>query len=192
MVQSVVQRAKWSIGDKIQVAFIAAAKCLLFRSVSGEDGFKLSYANSSKRTGGRIFCNAFIRNYLATLIELPKKNLAPIFLDGSDWTIALLLEPLVWTKEEFSKAGSNKVAKDTVGVYELLGNQEAVLRIGEGKIRDRINAHLQDTRFAPPTVKSFHYLAPADSTDSQLMEKILLEEYESRIGVLPPFQEIRA
>ena len=192
MVQSVVQRAKWSIGDRIEVGFIAAAKCLLLRSLSNEDGFKLGYANTRKKTGGRISCEAFVRNYLATLIELPRKNVAPVFLNGSDWAIALLLEQIDWTTEEFSKAGSNTCAKDAVGVYALLGNDEVILRIGEGKIRDRINAHLQDTRFAPPTIKSFRYLALADSTDSQLMEKILLQGYEDNIGVLPRFQEIRA
>jgi hypothetical protein len=123
---------------------------------------------------------------------LPKRSITPIFLKGSDWDVALLLEPIEWKIQEFSKTGSNALNKDAIGVYELLGNSEAVLRIGEGKIRDRINAHLQDSRFAPPSVKSFRYLVLSESVDCQLMEKILLEEYESSIGVLPRFQEIRA
>jgi len=170
MVQSVVERAKWNIGDRIQVGFIESAKCLLLRSVSDADGFKLAYANTRKKTGGRVFCNAFIRNYLSTIIALPKRSITPIFFKGSDWHVALLLEPIDWRTEEFSKTGSNALSKDAVGVYKLLGNGEVVLRIGEGKIRDRINAHLQDSRFAPPTVKSFRYVILADSVDSQLME----------------------
>lgn len=49
MVQSVVEQAKWNIGDKIEVGFIGNAKCLLLRSVSSEDGFKLAYANTRKK-----------------------------------------------------------------------------------------------------------------------------------------------
>jgi hypothetical protein len=192
MVQSVVERAKWSIGDKIEVGFIENAKCLLLRSVSSDNGFKLAYANTRKKSGGRVFCNAFIRNYLSAIITLPKKNLAPILPKGSEWDIALLLEPIDWSTAEFTKTGCNTLAKDSVGVYELLGNGNIVLRIGEGKLRDRINAHLQDSRFTQPTVKTFRYLLLADSIDSQLMEKILIEEYEDDIGVLPRFQEIRA
>ncbi len=143
-------------------------------------------------SGGRIFCNAFIRNYLATIITLPKRSIPPLFLKGSEWGVALVLEPIDWKHEEFSKSGSNAVAKDALGVYELLGNADVVLRIGEGKIRHRINAHLQDSRFAPPTVKSFRYLELKDAIDSQLTEKILIEEHENSVGVLPRFQEIRA
>jgi hypothetical protein len=192
MVQAVVERAKWTIGERIQVGFIENSKCLLLRSVTGQDGFKLAYANTRKKTGGRIFCNAFIRNYLATIIELPKKSIQPLFLRGSEWGVALLLEPLNWKHEEFSKSGSNAVAKDAIGVYELLGKADVVLRIGEGKIRDRINSHLQDSRFAPPNVKSFRYFELSDPVDAQLMEKVLIEEHESSVGVLPRFQEIRA
>ena len=124
---------------------------------------------------------------------MPKKSIAPLFLKGSEWNLALLLEPIDWKHEEFSKSGSNAVAKDALGVYELLGNADVVLRIGEGKIRDRINAHLREPRFAPPTIKSFRYLELKDDVDDpQLMEKILIEEHESKVGVLPRFQEIRA
>lgn len=103
-----------------------------------------------------------------------------------------MLEPIDWSTAEFTKTGSNTLAKDAVGVYELLGNGDIVLRIGQGKIRDRINAHLQDPRFTQPTVKTFRYLPLPDLVDSQLMERILIEKYENDIGVLPRFQEIRA
>lgn len=192
MVQAVVHKLKWTIGGRIQVGFIENAKCLLMKSVPTNDGFRLAYANTRKKTGGRIFCNAFIRNYLATIIELPKRNIMPVFLSSSKWNVALVLESIEWKAAEFSKNGVNAIAKETLGVYELLGNEDLVVRIGEGRIRDRIMAHLQDERFRPPTVKTFRYLPLVDAADAPLMEKILLEEYETRIGVLPRFQEIRA
>ncbi len=101
---------------------------------------------------------------------MPKKNVVPLFLKKSDWTIALVLESIAWEKEEFSKSGTSKVPKGKVGVYELLGNGDAVLRVGEGIVKDRVNAHLSDNRFAPPTVKAFRYLVAENSEDSKLLE----------------------
>jgi hypothetical protein len=193
MMQSVVDHAKWKIGEKIQVGFINNANALLFRTVSGEDeGFKLGYSDAKKKTGGRIGVKSFVRNYLATVVTLPKKNLSPIFLTGTDWQMALFLEPIKWSKSEFSKSGLDALKKDDVGAYELLGTGDAVLRIGEGRVRDRINAHLQDQRFAPPTVKAFRCLLLSDAEDSKVLERILIDEYINNIGVLPRFQEIKA
>ena len=192
MVRAVVERLRWNIGERVTVGFIEHANCMLFRSTSGDDGFRLAYSNTRKKTGGRVYCNSFIRNYIATLVTLPKKNLAPVFLQGADWQLALLLDPISWISEEFSKNGVNGVGKDAIGIYQLLGKGEVVLRIGEGRIRVRINSHLLDQRFAPPMVKTFRYFVLADSTDAQLMEKILIEEHLNNIGVLPRFQKIKA
>jgi hypothetical protein len=192
MMQAVVEQAGWNMGDMIEVGFIEKAKCILLRPSRGNDGFKLAYSNANKETGGRIFCNAWIRNYLQTVVELPKKNLVPIITKSSEWTMVLLLEKFEWSQEEFSKSGVNAVPKDIVGIYELLGKGDAVLRVGEGIIKDRINAHLKDSRFAPPTVKSFRYLALDDPIDGKILEKVLIAKYENEAGVLPRFQEIRA
>ena len=130
--------------------------------------------------------------YLETLVELPKKNLLPVYLTGSDWRVAVLLEPLEWCIEDFTKAGANNIPKDSIGVYGLLGKGDALLRIGEGKIEDRINTHLKDSRFSPPTVKRFRYFCLDEQDDGKILEKVLIEEYENETGVLPRFQEIRA
>lgn len=70
MVQGVVEKSGWKIGDVIQVGFIEKAKYILLGSASGDVGFGVAYANSRKKTGGRVYCVVFIRNYLATLVEL--------------------------------------------------------------------------------------------------------------------------
>ena len=115
MTTGVVEEAGCRIGDTMEVGFIPKAKCILLRSVSDKedsenDGFKLAYANKPKKSGGRVYCISFIRSYLQTLVELPKRNLVPIFLPNSDWSAALMLESIDWTKEEFSKVGVNKIA----------------------------------------------------------------------------------
>jgi hypothetical protein len=126
------------------------------------------------------------------LVELPKKNLVPLFLRDSEWTVALPLEPIDWVREDFSKAGVSKISRGAVGAYELLGTGDAVLRVGEGKIKDRMNAHLNDRRFAPPTVKAFRYLDLENAADGKILEKIRIEQYFAQTGVLPRFQEIRS
>jgi len=192
LVTAVVKRTGWNIGDPIQVGFIEKAKSILLRTVP-EGDFTLKYANARQKTGGRIHCVAFTKNYLQTIVELPKKNILPIFLPKqSEWTLALLLDPIEWEIEEFTKAGSNNVSKHAIGVYELAGKGGATLRIGEGKIKERINAHMKDPRFSPPTVKSFRYLTLTDAEDGKILETILIADYESRTGVMPRFQEIRA
>ena len=190
--QPVIEQAGWTIGDLIEVGFIPKARCILLRSVPEHGDFRLAYANKQKKTGGRIYCQAFVRNYVQTLVRLPKKHILPLFPKGTEWTIALLLEPIDWATQEFSKAGCDNIPKDAIGVYELLGSGDAVLRIGEGKLRDRINAHLKDSRFSTPTVKLLRYLTLNDPTDAKIVEKIQIEAYKSESGVLPLLQEIRA
>lgn len=86
----------------------------------------------------------------------------------------------------------NKIPKNDVGIYELLGRGDAVLRIGEGKLYERLNTHLKDKRFAPPAVKGVRYVALNETVDGQLFEKIRITQFENMAGVLPRFQEIRA
>ena len=115
-----------------------------------------------------------------------------MLLKDAEWKMAIVLEPIKWIREEFSKAGVNTLAKDLIGVYELLGHGDGVLRVGEGQVKARINAHLADNRFSPPTVLAFRYLAVAEPEDGKILEKLRIQEYENETGVLPRFQEIRA
>jgi len=192
MVTAVVDQTGWAIGDRIQIGFIESVRCILLKRIESDDGFRLSYSNARKQTGGRVECRSFMTNYLQTIVELPKKNIVPVFLKNTDWTMALMLEEIEWEKTDFSKTGVNTVSRDLLGVYELLGKGDAVLRIGEGKIKDRINAHLADKRFAPPTVKSFRYVGVNSTDDTKILEQIRIEEFERETGILPRFQEIRA
>lgn len=192
MVEAIVQQAKWTVNDRIQVGFIECVRCILLRRIKGEEGFKLAYANTRSQTGGKVECRAFITNYLQAVIELPKKNIAPVFLKNTDWTMALMLEPIKWERAEFSKTGVNTVPRDAIGVYELLGTGDVLLRVGEGKIKDRTNAHLADKRFTPSKVRAFRYVILDSTEDSRILEQIRIVEYEDETGILPMFQEIRA
>ena len=192
MTTGVAKENGWKAGNMIQVGFIENAACMIFRKHDEETGFKLAYANNRKKTGGKIYCVAFIQNYLQTLFEIPKKNVQPIHLSNTDWDMAISLDEPGWETLEFTKNSVNKINKADVGVYELIGKSNAVLRIGEGKLYDRLNTHLKDKRFAPPAIKAFRYVALNEPADGQLFEKIRITQFENTAGVLPRFQEIRA
>ena len=192
MMSGVVKNAGWKIGDIIQVGFIENAACMIFGKHAGNTGFKLAYANKQKKTGGKIYCVSFIQNYLQTLFEIPKKNISPVNLSNTGWDMGLILDEPEWSVDGFTKSDVNKINKNEVGVYELLGKGDAVLRIGEGKIYERLNTHLKNKRFAPPAIKAFRYVALNEPADGQLFEKIRITQFENMAGVLPRFQEIRA
>ena len=191
MTNGVVKKTGWEPDDMIQVGFIENAACMVFRK-SKEGTFKLAYANKQKKTGGKIYCISFIQNYLQTLFEIPKKGVQPIHLSNTAWDMALIMDEPEWVNTGFTKMDVNKIPKNDVGIYELLGRGDAVLRIGEGKLYERLNAHLKDKRFAPPAVKGVRYVALNETVDGQLFEKIRITQFENMAGVLPRFQEIRA
>ena len=191
--QSIVEKIAWPIGRTIEVGFIEKARCVLLRVLKEEDeGFRFCYGDARNRTGGRINCKAFIQNYLGTVVPLPKKRLEPIIIKDAHWGLYLFLEPLDWQMEEFSKSGVDKVGTGMVGLYELLGNKDITLRVGQGIVRDRMNAHLKDQRFSPPTVRNFRYMLLDEEEDAKILERVLIAKYEEETGVLPRFQEIRA
>lgn len=92
LMTGVVQKLGWAIDDYIQVEFIEKVRCILLSKSPTGEGFKLAYSNKSKKTGGRIYCGAFVRNYLQTIVEIPKKNIHPVYLSDSEWKVALVLE----------------------------------------------------------------------------------------------------
>jgi hypothetical protein len=192
MTTGVVTASKWKIGDTIKVGFIENSACIIFGKSNGANCFKLSYANQKKKTGGKIYCLSFICGYLKTTYEIPKKNLVPTFLKNGSWQLALIIEEPLWNNIEFSKLSVNKIDKQLVGVYQLTGKGGGVLRIGEGRLYDRLNTHLADTRFTPPVVQGIQYLSLTNQEDGKIMEKVLIQRFEDMAGVLPKFQEVRA
>jgi hypothetical protein len=191
--QSIVEQAGWKQGqDKVEIGFISDATCVLISKPSqSDDAFLVSFANKRTQTGARIACEAFARNYLQALTVLPKR-IAPIVFSDGNWRVALFLEDLLWQTDEFAKKGVENVSGDAIGVYQLLGRGGAVLRVGEGKIRERMNAHLGDHLRLMPSVKMFRYITVKMKEDAELLEKILIAKYEADAGVLPALNEIRS
>jgi len=192
--QSVVEQAGWKQArDKVEIGYIPDVKCILISKASeSPEGFLLTFANTRSKTGARIACQSFARGYLQAVTVLPKRNLRAIVFPDDRWKVALFLEELPWQTEEFSKKGVENVDKEALGVYHLLGRQSAILRVGQGKIKERINAHLNDQVRFMPTVKAFRYARIAVKEDAELLEKSLIAQYEAETGALPPLNDIRS
>jgi hypothetical protein len=192
--QSVAEQAGWKQGqDKVEIGYIPDVKCVLVsKSSKSDDGFLVGYANTRSKTGARIACQSFCREYLQAVTILPKRHLMPVIFSDDKWRVPLFLEELPWLTEEFSKKGCEGIKNDAVGVYELLGRQNAILRVGEGKLRERLDAHLRDRLRFLPTTKAFRYFSVASKEDAELLERILIAQHEAKMGVLPPLNEIRS
>ncbi len=126
------------------------------------------------------------------MVRLPQMHIRPILIDHPVWKIALLLGETEWNILEYSQAGCSMVPREAIGVYELLEKTENVLRIGEGAIATRINAHLRDGFPSAEPIRQFRYLVLAEKEDCEIMEKILLARYELETGAMPPLNEIRS
>lgn len=196
--QPIIDQTKWNIGDKIEIGFIRKVSCILLRKTTeASNCFRLTYLNNRTKTGGKIHCVAWCRNYLSAITVLPKRNLCPIFLRTTQWDLALLLEEINWEfEEEFSKAGLEKmkqhVNKEAVGCYVLLGARDKILRYGQGQLVDRLKAHLNDVERFMPLTKKFRAIVFDCKEDAEIFEKVLIAQYELETGMIPPFNEIRS
>ena len=192
--QAILKRAGWVQGrDRIRVGFIEIANCtLLGGPTRDEDAFLLSYANCKQKSGGKIACLSFIRNRLQAVVRLPQMRIRPIFIDHPVWKIALLPGEVEWNISEYSQAGCSMVPREAIGVYELLEKNRNILRIGEGAIAIRINAHLRDGFPSTEPIRQFRYLVLPEKEDCEIMEKVLIAKYELETGSKPSLNEIRS
>jgi hypothetical protein len=198
--QSIVEKLSWTPNNsenRVEIGFLTECNWLLVGKPSDNpEGFLLSLSKvrikEGRKVGATISCIAFVKNYLQAIIPIPKKGIIPIMFKDKRWSFAIPIENFSWQEEEFSKAGVNKISSKLIGVYQLLGNEDSVLRVGEGKISDRLNAHLSDPMRFLPRVKKIRYFQTSTKEDAELAEKILIAKYENETGVLPPLNEVRA
>jgi hypothetical protein len=192
--QDVMDAFGWQVGDTIAVQYIERPLTLLLwhEEDPARRSFKLSYLsrNQEGTSGGKLSMRAFTRRILTPRVQVPLENLKPVRLNGNPYEMGLLLEAPTWQEDSFSLAGVQRVPGDCVGVYDILGPQREVLRIGEGLVRQRLGAHLKHESLA--AVGRWLRYMPLDADDSAVLEKILLGLYEADHGQLPPFNAIRA
>ncbi len=194
--QSIIERVGWRVNHKIAVSYIPEPLVVLLRPAeANRPGFTLSYNTQDQmgrgKPGGRLSCSKFTREILRPRLALPARGISPIILRNGQVQLALMLESPAWITESFSMAGCQNIPARIKGVYQLIGAEHQILRIGEGAIQARIREHLKDERLAR-VANEIRYCVLADKEETSTIEKVLIAEYEAEYGELPPFNRIRA
>jgi len=80
--------------DRVEIGYLPHIKCVLIsnRIEGSERSFLISYLNIRCNTGGKINCLSFCKNTLNHVIELPKREIVPMLINGGKWRLALILE----------------------------------------------------------------------------------------------------
>jgi hypothetical protein len=191
--QRVLERLGWAAGLELAIRYVPEPLVLLlWPSPSDRPGFKLSYLSRSagQPRGGKLTCRAFTRQVLQTRILLPKMDLQPVYLHHPPYELALPLEEPAWQSAALTVSGLQAIPSEGIGVYEVLGVNDRVLRIGQGLLGDRLPTHLKDEPLAQSGQQVRYVLL--DKPDAVIMEKVRLAQYEEMHGKLPPFNAIHA
>lgn len=189
----VLERLGWRAGIELTLSYIPQPLIvLLWRTLPDRPGFKLSYLSrsGSQRRGGKLSCRAFARQVLHARIILPQNHLPPLYLQHPPYELALVLEEPAWQTTALTVTGLQTIAADLAGVYEILGADDSVLRVGQGLVADRLQAHLKDEHLMR-LGQTVRYMM-LDKRDAVIVEKVRLAQHETRYGKLPPFNAIRA
>ena len=191
--QRILDAIGWRAGDEIATSYIPIPLTLLLRVTNdGRPGFKLSYLarTGNKKTGGKLNLSAFVNNIMRHQVILPRTGIKPAYLASGAYQLALVLEEIHWQDAEFNVSGIQLVPEDMMGVYEILGTDQVVLRIGEGFLQSRLREHLKDDRLRQ-VGRRVRYLA-VNKDDAVILEKVLLALHELDHSSLPPFNLMRS
>jgi hypothetical protein len=191
--QRVLEQLDWSAGVELALSYIPQPLIVLLgRTPPHRPGFRLSYLSRSgnQPRGGKLTCRAFARQVLQTRIALPQNRLLPVYVHQPPYELALPLEEPAWQRVPFTASGLHTIPTGMSGVYEVLGGDERVLRIGQGLVADRLQVHLKDSRLSR-LGQSVRYVL-LDKPDAWLVEKVRLALHEETHGQLPPLNAIRA
>jgi hypothetical protein len=192
---NILDQLDWNYGDRIAVGYIASPLTLLLRKADKhQPGFTLSYQyrKPGVKAGGKITCSTFANQILRPKVVLPLRGIKVVILNTvRPPQLALQLETPTWVEEEFSQTGLSRIGNGIKGVYQLVSSSGDVLRIGEGQIATRIKEHLRETEFVSK-VRRVRYMELVDKEEMELMERILLADYEGEFGKLPFFNLVRS
>lgn len=181
----------WKHRDRIAWHWLESPLLLLFQaSQSRENSFQLNYLNKkgTSVTGGKLGSLPFTRDVLRKRVVLPKSGIIPIYPDKR-FPLALLLEEPAWIDGDYTKQGILSVTHKKLGAYQLLDADMVIVKIGEGKVIERLDEHLRTNRY--PKVVTFQYVELETKEESTLLEDILLTRFRQEHGKLPEYNQIK-
>lgn len=96
--------------------------------------------------------------------------------------------PIVKRWSSFRKERVKEIS-NVCGVYEMAGRSKDVIYIGEGKLRDRLLAHVTNGSDPIPGASYFRYETTGSKTRCEQRQNALLAEYKRVYGLLPRFNQ---
>lgn len=93
-----------------------------------------------------------------------------------------------WSR--YTKDDVRNVA-NVYGVYELADGAGNIVYIGEGKLRERLIAHLSIHSDPTPGVSYFRYATTGSKRKAKQRQNALLSEFRRKYGRLPMYNQKR-
>lgn len=195
--QNVLDRVGWKHGMYIIPGCLTDGDLLVLllrEAKADEQGFKLSplYRNGSIYRGGKLRCRRLTHQILRRHLELPLRNIIPIYPEKDRYPLAFMLKLPEWQEVDFSVAGAENLSSRWAGAYRLLMGDRKIYRYGQGICQSRLKEHLKDSTHARQ-VKQFSFFPISEKVDMAYIEHLLLVQYKQiNGGQLPPGNRITA
>jgi hypothetical protein len=187
---TVVKIANLKAGHLYDVHMVRSRPFMLLFQEAEAGDYKLSAQGTY---GGAKFTLRRLYNlHLKGRISLPIHNLSPIIWEQGKYCFGLMVEQNFWTSIPFNADAVKLLGDHEYGVYDCVDAKGHSLRIGEGLLKKRMQAHLREQWL--DIVEFRHFLITDDNSidkkaDGLFYEKHFLREYKDKYGDFPKYND---
>lgn len=194
-----MERLGWQYEDEIASRVIAEPlSLLLWRATAGRSGYTLHPNGAKPKNGigsGKLSMSYFIKHYLErkvyTLETDAPIDIVPIYIDFSPYQVALMFKEPNWAEIiRFVPTTFNNIRAEDYGIYFLLSRQGTTLKIGRGRLIDRLKAHHSEAQKRELVSHVRYFVAHVELL--RILEKIYIARHIAEYGDLPLFNKINA
>jgi hypothetical protein len=186
----VVTKAQLRLSHLYDVHLIRSRPFMLLFRENPKGDYKLSA--QGKYGAAKFTLRSLYNRHLLGRIGLPVFNLEPLIWDKGDYRFGLILEEDFWTSIPFTPSAAKDLSENEYGVYACVGADGQVLRIGEGLLRQRMQAHLREQWL--DIVEFRHFLITDENSrnkkaDGLFYEQVFLRGHCEKFGRLPKYND---
>jgi hypothetical protein len=194
-----MERLGWQYEDEIASRVIAEPlSLLLWRATAGRSGYTLHPNGAKPKKGigsGKLSMSYFINHYLeGKLYKLETDapiDVAPAYIDFSHYQVALMFKEPSWAEIiPFLPTNINAIRAEDFGIYFLLSRQGTPLKIGLGRLIERLKTHHSDNQKRDLVTHVRYFVAHVELL--RVLEKIYIARHVAEYGDLPLFNKINA
>jgi hypothetical protein len=194
-----MEKLGWQYEDEIASQVIAEPLCLLlWRATAGRSGYTLHPNGAKPKNGtgsGKLSMSYFIKHYLegkvCSLETDAPIDVVPSYIDFSPYQVALMFKEPQWAEIiPFVPATINTIRPEDFGIYFLLSRQGTPLKIGKGRLIDRLKAHHGEAQKRELVTHVRYFVTHVELI--RVLEKIYIARHVAEYGDLPLFNKINA